>query len=281
MKLIADGGSTKIDWCLLVNQTVVKTFVTQGRNPVMLTRDEITSRLELDLKDELGHWAEHLREVYFYGAGCLAGEVSDMMAEAIRPVVGNSPEIHVENDLLSAARAVCGTSPGIACILGTGSNSCYFDGEKIVDNVSPLGFILGDEGSGAVLGRCLIGDVFKGQLPEEICRDFMDYYHMDRGAIIKRVYRDPSPNRFLASLSPFLMRHIDVPEVRALVKNQFTRFFKRNVDNYKIYGELPVNFVGSIAYHYSGLLKEVAGECGYEVGTIIQSPMQGLIEFHK
>ncbi|MCM1337385.1 MAG: ATPase [Candidatus Amulumruptor caecigallinarius] len=280
MILIADGGSTKIDWCLLEAGAVVKRFASQGLNPCMLTRDEISARLTLDVRDELSGYAERLRDVYFYGAGCLPGQVSDTMAQALRPVVGERPRIHVSNDLISAARAVCGNSPGIACILGTGSNSCYYDGREIVDNVSPLGFILGDEGSGAVLGRQLLGAVLKRQLPPELCREFLVTYDLDLHTIIKRVYRTPAPNRFLASLAPFLEKHMDVEGVRDIVRDQFRLFFERNVANYAIYGPCEVHFVGSIAYHYQHILREVAEELGYRIGRIIVSPMDGLIAYH-
>ena len=281
MILIADGGSTKIEWCLMVNQTVIRRFVTRGLNPVMLTKEEITDRLEIDLPGELSSWRDELRKVYFYGAGCLPGEVSDMMREAIRPIVGDRPSIDVHNDLLSAARALCGNRPGIACILGTGSNSCYYDGEKIVDNVSSLGFILGDEGSGAVLGRQLICDVLKHQLPPYICDEFLSQYKLDAHKIIRRVYRDPPPNRFLASLSPFLHEHLDIPEIHHLVKHQFDLFFKRNVSNYRKYDDTDVNFVGSIAFFYQDILREAAQEAGYSVAKIIRSPMDGLIKYHQ
>lgn len=281
MILIADGGSTKIEWCLLVNQTVIKHFVTRGLNPVMLTKEEITDRLEIDLSGELSPWRDELRTVYFYGAGCIPGEISDMMREAIRPIVGPRPDIDVNNDLLSAARALCGSHSGIACILGTGSNSCYYDGEAIIDNISPLGFILGDEGSGTVLGRQLICDVLKHQLPDYICAEFLSQYKLDAHKIIRRVYRDPSPNRFLASLSPFLHEHLDIPEIRHLVKHQFELFFKRNVSNYRRYNDTSVNFVGSIAFFYQDILHEAADEAGYTIAKIIRSPMDGLIQYHK
>lgn len=281
MILIADGGSTKIEWCLLVNHTIIKRFVTQGLNPVMLTKEEITARLEIDLTGELLPWRDELRTVYFYGAGCLPGEVSDMMREAMRPIMGSRPSIDINNDLLSAARALCGNKPGIACILGTGSNSCYYDGEKIIDNISPLGFILGDEGSGAVLGRQLICDVLKHQLPSYICEEFLSQYKLDAHKIIRRVYRDPSPNRFLASLSPFLHEHLDIPEIHGLVKHQFDLFFKRNVSNYRKYNDCSVNFVGSVAYFYQDILREAADEAGYVISKIIRSPMDGLIEYHR
>lgn len=280
MILIADGGSTKIDWCLLDDGTVAKRLASQGLNPCMLTRDEITARLTLDVRDELTPFVDRLDDVYFYGAGCLPGQVSDTMAQALRPVVGERPRIHVSNDLISAARAVCGTEAGIACILGTGSNSCYYDGRQIVDNVPPLGYILGDEGSGAVLGRQLLGAVLKRQLPPELCREFLETYDLDQHTIINRVYRTPAPNRFLASLAPFLEKHLDVPRVRDIVTEQFRLFFERNVANYAAFGPCKVHFVGSIAYHYRDILREVADSLGYSIGRIIVSPMDGLIAYH-
>ena len=164
--------------------------------------------------------------------------------------------------------------------MGTGSNSCYYDGEKICDNVSPLGYILGDEGSGAVLGKLLIGDVLKNQLPKDLCEKFLQQYELDRMTIIRRVYKEPQGNRFLASITPFLIQNIDRPEIHALVLNSFKAFFVRNIQQYKNYSELSVNFIGSIAYYYREVLEEAAAQCGCTVGTIIKSPMEGLIKFH-
>ena len=189
--------------------------------------------------------------------------------------------IEVHSDLLASARALCGNEPGIACILGTGSNSCYYDGKEIVDNVSPLGYILGDEGSGAVLGKLLVGDVLKKQLPEPLCEKFLKEYDLDRLEIIRRVYREPFANRFLASLSPFLAKNIEEPAVHRLVLNAFKAFFVRNNTNYKNYKSLKVNFVGSIAMYYRSVLEEAAASVDCTIGTIIKSPMEGLILYHS
>lgn len=278
MKLIADCGSTKIDWCLVENGKVVKQVFTTGMNAVMLTEEEMAQRIATELMPELGS-AEGITDVYFYGAGCISPEVCNNVASAIRKSIP-APVIDVATDLLAAARALCGHSAGIACILGTGSNSCYYDGEMIQDNVSPLGYILGDEGSGAVLGKILLGDVLKNQLPADLCEKFLKQYELDRLTIIRRVYKEPQGNRFLASVTPFLIQNIDRPEIKALVKNAFKSFFVRNIQQYKDYNMLMVNFIGSIAYYYKDVLTEAAGECGCTVGTIIKSPMQGLIEFH-
>ena len=181
MILIADCGSTKIDWCLLNNNKVEKQVFTLGVNAVMLTEEEMRQRFAEQLMPELSDYAASIDAVYFYGAGCLAAEVCGNVARAIRANIP-APVIEVYTDLLAAARALCGHKPGIACIMGTGSNSCLYDGSSIVANVSPLGFILGDEGSGAVLGRLFLGDVLKKQLPAEVCARFLDEYNLDLSA---------------------------------------------------------------------------------------------------
>lgn len=278
MIIIADCGSTKIDWCLLDNGKVQKQIFTHGMNAAMLTQEEMRAALADEIGAEFDNYP--IDAVYFYGAGCVSPEVCQNVANAIGAVITDVPLIEVHTDLLAAARALCGRSAGIACILGTGSNSCYYDGEKIVDNVSPLGFILGDEGSGAVLGKILIGDVLKNQLPADLCAKFLTEYDLDRLSIIRRVYREPSPNRFLASVTPFLRDNISRAEIRHIVLNAFKAFFTRNVCQYPSYTTLNVNFVGSIAYHFSDILHEAARECGCTIGTVIKSPMEGLIKYH-
>lgn len=278
MILIADCGSTKIDWCVIDGGEIKKQIFTCGMNAVMLTEEEMASRLAAELVSEIAGFA--IDKVYFYGAGCISDEVCGNVAKAISANIPSAGTVEVHTDLLAAARALCGRRPGIACIMGTGSNSCYYDGEKICDNVSPLGYILGDEGSGAVLGKLLIGDVLKRQLPDEICEKFLRQYDLDRLTIIRRVYKEPQANRFLASVTPFLLENITVPAVRDLVLRSFRSFFVRNVLQYKDAKALKVNLIGSIAYYYRDILHEAASDCGLTVGTIIKSPMEGLISFH-
>lgn len=280
MILIADCGSTKIDWCVTENKKVVKQVFTHGMNAVMLTRDEMAQRIKSELMPELGELAGKISEIYFYGAGCISEEVCGNVAEALRENVP-AEKIEVYTDLLAAAHALCGNEPGIACILGTGSNSCYYDGKNIVDNVSPLGYILGDEGSGAVLGKILVGDVLKNQLPQDLCEAFLKENNLDRLEIIKRVYKEPGGNRFLASLTPFLLRNIDRKEIHDLVLSSFKAFFVRNVCQYPGHTGQKVNFIGSIAFYYQDVLMQAATECGCTVGTIIKSPMEGLIAYHN
>lgn len=279
MILIADCGSTKIDWCVVENGKVVKQIYTCGMNAVMLTEEEMAERIGNELMPELGD--DKIDAVYFYGAGCINEEVCGNVANAIRKHLPDAGTIDVHTDLLAAARALCGHNPGIACIMGTGSNSCYYDGEKICDNVSPLGYILGDEGSGAVLGKILIGDVLKNQLPKHLCEKFLKEFELDRMTIIRRVYKEPQGNRFLASVAPFLIRNIEEPAIHTLVLNAFKAFFVRNIAQYQGYRDLKVNFIGSIAYYYREVLEEAATACECTVGTIIQSPMEGLIRFHS
>ena len=193
------------------------------------------------------------------------------------PVIGN---IKANSDMLAAAHGLCGQEAGIACILGTGSNSCFYNGKEIVSNISPLGFILGDEGSGAVLGKLLVGDILKNQLPATLKEEFLKQFDLTPPEIIDRVYRQPFPNRFLASLSPFIAQHLEEPAIRQLVMNSFIAFFRRNVMQYD-YKQYPVHFIGSIAYCYKEILQDAARQTGIQIGKILQSPMEGLIQYHS
>lgn len=278
MILIADCGSTKIDWCLVDNGKIVKQVFTCGMNALLLTEEEMETRIATELAPQIADYA--IDEVYYYGAGCVSEEVCGNVRRAIAKSV-KADIIEVHTDLLAAARALCGHKPGIACILGTGSNSCYYDGKEIIDNVSPLGYILGDEGSGAVLGKLLVGDVLKNQLPWELCDKFLAQYELDRLTIIRRVYKEPQPNRFLASLSRFLIENIEEPSIHRLVLNSFKSFFVRNIANYANYKELKVNFIGSVAYYYRDVLTEAASAVDCTIGTVLQSPMEGLIKYHS
>lgn len=276
MILIADSGSTKTDWCLVENGENILRFQTRGTNPFFQTEEEILEEIETGLLPGLK--GVEPSSVHFYGAGCAFPEKNEIIRRAVSrhlPV-----PVEVGSDLLAAARALCGDCPGIACILGTGSNSCQYDGKEIVKNVSPLGFILGDEGSGAVLGKLLIGDVLKDQLPPALKELFLSQYGLTPALIMDRVYRQPFPNRFLAGFSPFILEHLDEPAVWELVTRSFLAFFTRNVKQYD-YFDLPVHLAGSVAWHYQTVLKEIAFDLGIRLGTIIQSPMEGLIRYHS
>ena len=279
MILIADCGSTKIDWCLLNGKKKVAQIFTTGMNALLMTEEEMAECIMTELMPSLQGY--EVTEIYYYGAGIISDKIKNHVINALKRNMPNVTKVEVDSDLLAAARALCQHEPGIACILGTGSNSCYYDGEKVVDNVSPLGYILGDEGSGAVLGKLLVGDVLKKQLPEHLCDKFLKEYNLDRNTIIERVYRKPAANRFLAQFAPFLEHNINEPSIRAIVMRSFTDFFVRNVASYPNYKELPCNFVGSIALLQKEVLTEAASKLGITIGNIIQAPMEGLIKFHS
>ncbi|SCD20835.1 BadF-type ATPase [Proteiniphilum saccharofermentans] len=274
--LIADSGATKSDWCLTRNGEIIHRFSGKGISPVYQTQEEIAEEIRLHVYPLLKE--ANIEAIYFYGAGCIP-EKTGLVRDAIRqsfPV----ETVQVYSDLIAATHSLCGRKSGIACILGTGSNSCEWDGTSIVNQISPLGFILGDEGSGAVLGKNLIGDALKNQLTEGLKETLLDEYDLTPALVIDKVYRQPFPNRFLASLCPFLLNHIEDPTIRRIITRSFSAFFERNVMQYD-YQKNKVNFVGSIAWYFSDPLKEVAAEKGIEIGTISQSPMPGLIEYHK
>ena len=275
MILIADGGSTKNEWCVAEGGKEKCRIKTKGMNPYFQSEDEISGEIATVLLPELK--TSTFDALFFYGAGCTPEKIP-MMQQALAKHL-NVKTIEVYSDILAAARGLSGRTPGIVCILGTGSNSCFYDGEQIVANVSPLGFILGDEGSGAVLGKLLVGDVLKNQMPTELKEKFLKQFDLSPAMIIERVYRQPFPNRFLASLSPFLAQNIETPEIRTLVMNAFKAFLNRNVKQYD-YKNNKLHFVGSIAHYYREILKEAITECEMQLGNIVQTPMSGLVSYH-
>ena len=272
MILIADSGSTKTDWC--TGSSII--IQTKGINPFHQSEEVIQQILTNELLPQMPEEVL-IDAIYFYGAGCTP-EKSPIIQRALSHCFPQSA-VEVNSDLLGAARALCGKSPGIACILGTGSNSCFYDGQQITSNVSPLGYILGDEGSGAVLGKRLVGDCLKKQLPEDICHSFLNTFELTPAQIIEKVYRQPQANRFLASLTPFLSAHREVAEIHQLLVSCFTDFFQRNVWQYD-YQQYAVHFVGSIAWHFQEEVKEAAQASGIQTGHFIKNPIDKLVEFH-
>ena len=278
MILIADSGSTKTDWCVVEKGELVQQIFTKGTNPFFQSEEEISNEIATALLPELK--TNEFDAVYFYGAGCGFPDKIAVVHRALTKHLNVAGDVEVATDMLAAARGLCGREAGIACIMGTGSNSCYYDGESIVANVSPLGFILGDEGSGACLGKLMVGDLLKNQMTPVLKEKFLAQFNLTPADIIDRVYRKPFPNRFLASLSPFLAQNISEPCVHDLVLNSFKAFFKRNIMQYENYQNLKVNLIGSVAYYYKEVLAEAAEAMGIQLGTIIQSPMEGLIKYH-
>lgn len=273
MKLIADSGSTKTDWCICDQGKIVQSVRTEGINPFHQSPDvigRIIGEMVLQMDASIS-----IQKVEFYGAGCALSEQKSVVAGILQEALACS-DIRVSSDLEGAARAVCHGEAGIACILGTGSNSCQFDGEKIIANTPSLGYILGDEGSGAVLGRTLVSNCLKGLLPAYLCKSFYAEYQLDQATLLEQVYRQPLPNRFLASLVPFLGKFHDEPAIHDLLFEQFCHFFRRNVLAYDV--SLPVHFVGSIAYYFRNEVAEAAHSLGLIVGRTLRSPMEGLVK---
>lgn len=273
MKLVADSGSTKTAWAVVENPNHV--IKTDGINPIFMDSDAIENTLRNQL---VPHLTEAITEVYFYGAGCANQEKNNVVKQALQAVFGDI-KIEIASDLLGAARGLCGHQDGIACILGTGSNSCLYKNGNISWNVPALGFILGDEGSGAVLGKLLMGNLFKNQLPDAVKTDFEQTYGLSMMDVIEKVYRQPLPNRFLASFGPFISKHIAVPEVYNMVYGALESFIVRNVKQYP-YSTLPVYFTGSIAYYFADILHNLAIKHHFSIGSIQKEPLQGLVDFH-
>jgi N-acetylglucosamine kinase-like BadF-type ATPase len=275
MILIADSGSTKVDWRVIHSNGNSDAITTAGINPYFQSGEDIIRELETNL---LPYVKTEIREIYFYGAG-VSAEKADVLRSCFSELFPDAvSEAHT--DLLAASRALCGRSAGIACIMGTGSNSCYFDGDRIADNVPACGYILGDEGSGAVLGKKLISDYLKRQLPPELAEKFTEKYGLNYGSIVEKVYRQPYPNRFLATFTHFLYEYRNEPHIHSLLKESFSEFFRRNIMQYD-YSRYEVNLVGSVAYHFAPILKEAAEQYGIRIGKILQSPISGLEEYHK
>lgn len=277
MILLADGGSTKVNWCLTNHGKQIKQIYTKGANPFFRTREEISEELKAVLVPQLEGYS--VNTVYFYGAGCAFPEKNEIIRLAIEDSISTS-SIHVGSDLLAAAKGLCGNQKGIAAIIGTGSNSCFYDGQEIVSNVSPLGYILGDEGSGAVLGRLLVGACLKNQLTEGLKEKFLSKFELTPAIILDKVYKQPLANRFLAGLSIFLIENIEDQTIYNLVYNAFREFFLRNIMQYD-YRNNKVHLTGSVAFYYQEVLHKVAKDLQIQIGMITQSPMEGLIKYHS
>lgn len=283
--LIVDSGSTKTSWCFVFlpdtkSANGARTVTTEGLNPAVMSAEEVEEKVSKALNhclQSLSISAADVDNVFFYGAGCIAGRAG-VVSESISSILVDA-RIYVADDLLGAARALCGHKAGIACILGTGSNSCLYDGKNIVAHTPALGYVLGDEGSGAVLGRKFLNAVLKQTLPENIRKRFLQESGLDMAEVINRVYRSPAPNRFLASMSKYIHGYLDEKEVRDIVIDNFEDFIRNNI---LAYGDefRTINVVGSIAYHYKEQLTEAASRNGFQIGKIIKNPIEGLIEYH-
>ncbi len=278
MILIADSGSTSCDWALLsADNSIPWRHRCDGINPVFQSAQEIENILRQELSSLFHEYP--ISRIAFYGAGCLPSKVATMQA-VFQTLFPSCQTIGVHSDIWAAIHALCGREEGIACILGTGSNSCLFDGRSIVQQTSPLGFILGDEGSAAYLGKNFLGLLLKDQLPLGMRQDFLDTYGLSVDDIIEHVYRRPFPNRFLASFSPFILAQSHLDLIRDFLIESFSQFLVRNVKNYHR-PDLPIHFVGSVAHYYRPFVQAALRRHSLIEGEIVQSPLEGLIRYYS
>ena len=277
IKLIADSGSTKTEWCLM-NGKQKKTFLTQGLSPYFLSAEQIGYIIENELKPKLKKVEP--TEIFFYGTGCSNVENKQMVKKAVNKVF-NTAEVSVDHDLMGAARALCGTEKGIACILGTGSNSCYFNGHKIIKNSPGLGYILGDEGSGAYLGKKVIQYFLYNTFDADLMDRFHAKFNTNSDEILTSVYKKPLANRYLASFTIFLAENRGHYMIENIIEDGFNDFFFNHVYKYRESWTLPVHFVGSVAYGFKDVLKEMCRSYELQLGKVIQKPIEGLIKFHS
>lgn len=285
MILIADSGSTKTDWRLIDEKKQIHQFQTQGLSPYFYSAPEISSIVEQELISNIPENFQKSFEtassfsIHFYGTGCKVEDKKQIVRDALSVCFKNAA-ITIESDLLGAARALCGNHAGIAAILGTGANTCYYDGEKIIENRTSTGFILGDEGSGAHIGKTFIQAYLNDEMPEDLAKRFLERYNLSKDEIIDAVYRKPLPNRFLASFSKYVYQNLKEPFCLAIVTECFNQFFDKHICKYEQHKVLPFNCVGSVAFYYSNLLRAIATNKGVSIGTIVESPISALTLYH-
>ncbi|MGA2823220.1 MAG: ATPase [Bacteroidales bacterium] len=277
MLLLADSGSTKTTWTLMEGSRIVTSVQTAGMNPYFITSETVEAILKDDLVPNVP--ADFVKEIHFYGSGCSTENNNTMLQDAMK-VFFRKASIAVYHDILGAARSLLGKEKGIACILGTGCNACYYDGEEVFSKVPSLGYLFGDEGAGSNLGKTFMEKYLKNKLPEEIRIEFEQQYKLSLEDILNALYNRPFPNRFLASFSEFIGPRKNHPFFHSLVKTSFQSFIDEQIRKYPDNENLTISFVGSVAWYYRDILLETAIENNLHVGTILKSPMEGLIRYH-
>ncbi|HMU09379.1 MAG TPA: N-acetylglucosamine kinase [Ferruginibacter sp.] len=278
IKLIADSGSTKTEWCLL-NGKSTKTFYTQGLSPYFLSAEQIEYIITEELKPKMKK--EEPDEIFFYGTGCSNAENVKLVKKAIQKVFPDASGVSVDHDLMGAAKALCGHEKGVACILGTGSNSCYYNGKKIIKNSPGLGYVLGDEGSGAYLGRKVIQYFLYNTYDADLMDRFNAKFNTNSDEILTAVYKKPLPNRYLASFAIFLAENRGHYMIENIIEDGFNDFFFNHIYKYRESWTMPIHFTGSVAYGFRDVLKDLCNSYELELGKVIKKPMDGLVKFHR
>ncbi len=277
VKLIADSGATKAEWCLL-REGKKKTIFTQGISPYFLNTEQITDLLLKELKPKLKNI--EVDEIFYYGTGCANPVNAKSVKKALQKVFPES-KVDVNHDLMAAARALCGNMKGVACILGTGSNSCYFDGKKIVKNSPGLGYVLGDEGSGAYLGKKVIQYYLYGTFDDELRGRFDLTYTTNTAEILESVYKKPLPNRYLAGFTKFLAENRGHYMIENIIEDGLNDFFFNHLCKYRETWTLPVHFAGSVAFGFKDVLQQLCNSYEFELGKVMKNPMEGLVTYHR
>jgi N-acetylglucosamine kinase-like BadF-type ATPase len=277
MIIIADSGGSKIDWRFLKKDGTINQANSPGFNPYYQPLDHLTAIVDEHLVPKID---ESVDKIFYYGTGVSSDKNITLIKDAFAKYW---PKAYIEIgwDLLAAARALCGRERGIACILGTGSNSCLYDGEKIIDNVANLGWILADEGSGTYIGKQFIFDYFRKEMPENIAKRFYERFPFSREEVLEKVYKGEKPGAFLASFSKFIFQHLDEPYCYKLIYNSIADFIQNNVMKYDDYKNTKVHFVGSIGFYYSDIVRQVANDKGIIVKNILEGPIAGLTLYHQ
>ena len=275
--LIADSGSTKTEWCLLDGKKR-KTIYTQGMSPYFLDTKQIQQILATELKSKLKDVEPE--EVYYYGTGCANPENVKSVKEALKKIFTKAT-ISVDHDLMGAAKALCGSEKGVACILGTGSNSCYYNGKKIIKNSPGLGYILGDEGSGAYLGKKVVQYYLYNTFDPDLMDRFNAKYNTTNVEILDAVYKHPLPNRFLAGFVPFLIENRGHFMIENIIEDGFNDFFFNHIYKYRESWIMPIHFIGSVAFGFKDVLKDMCNAYELELGRVLKNPMDGLVKYHR
>lgn len=281
MILIADSGATKTDWRFIDDDSQLISFSSPGFNPLFWkSADIVKEMMKRTPKKVLSSAKRFSLKIYFYGASCSSAKRNKVIHVALKQLFPNA-KIEINHDILASARALCGREVGIAGILGTGSNSCHYDGKKVTETKGGLTYILGDEGSGAHMGTELLKAFLNNELPKEINDALKKKYKLNKDKIYEALYQKPHPNRYLASFADFVHEHLSDSFINELAKNSFRKFFDKTVCKYNNFQNIPFHCVGSIGFHFAEIVKDVAKEKNILVGKILKSPIEGLVEFHN
>ncbi len=277
MILLADSGSTKVDWCYIDAKGKRIDFQSKGMNPYNITRENLLAEIEANVVSNLP--TRDIKEMYFYGSGCSTIQKKTEMVDVFKIYLPNT-EIHIEDDLLGAARATCGHHSGVAAILGTGSNSCLYDGENITENLPSLGYVLCDEGAGTNIGKLVLRNYLRGQFPSDLHNEFKQEYPGEEADFLNRLYKGEVPNYYLASFAKFAITRQLHPYCYGLIAEAFDNFFKMQVTQYTDYNKEPINVVGSVGYYAQEVFKDVAKKYDMSVNKVIKAPLEALVDYH-